>query len=177
MLKKIASIADRLNERIGRAICWLALAMVLLQVTVVAMRYVFGIGSVAMQEAIVYLHAILFMAGAGYTLQHDAHVRCDIFYREASSRKKALIDLAGVVAFLLPMCLVILWVSMPYVANAWAVLEGSPEGSQGLPGVFLLKTLIPVMAILLGLQGLSMAGQAVSHLSDRPPPSGAANLE
>ena len=79
MLQTLTSLIDGMNARIGRAICWLALIMVLLQFMLVAMRYVFGAGSVMMQEAIIYMHATLFMAGAGYTLQHDEHVRCDIF--------------------------------------------------------------------------------------------------
>lgn len=171
LLVTFASIVDRLNERIGRTICWLALAMVLVQVAVVAMRYIFGQGSVVMQETIVYMHATLFMAGAGYTLRHDDHVRCDIFYRDATPRKRAIVDLTGVVVFLLPMCILIFWVSLPYVSNAWAVLEGSPEGALGLPAVFLLKSLIPIMAVLLGLQGLAMAGRAMARLIESEPPS------
>ena len=85
--------------------------------------------------------------------------------RDANPLRRAWIDLVGVVFFLLPMCLVIFWVSLPYVGNAWAVLEGSSEGDLGLPGIFLLKTLIPVMAMLLGLQGLSVAGQAVARIA------------
>lgn len=136
---------------------WLALIMVLLQLIIVTMRYVFGLGSVMMQEAMIYMHASLFLSAAGYTLFHDDHIRCDIFYRDASRSKQALIDIAGVTVFLLPMCVTIVWISLPYVINAWAILEGSSEGRLGLPFVFLLKTLIPVFAILLGLQGLSMA--------------------
>jgi TRAP-type mannitol/chloroaromatic compound transport system permease small subunit len=172
-IEKTACMVDRLNERIGRAVCWLALGMVLVQVAVVLMRYVFGQGSVMMQEAIIDMHAALFMLGAGYTLRHDGHVRCDLFYRDLSPSRRAWVDLLGVVLFLLPMCMVIFWVAMPYVINAWSILEGSPEGSLGLPGVFLLKTLIPIFATLLGLQGLALAGHAVAFLGDRPPLRGA----
>ncbi|NJO38235.1 MAG: TRAP transporter small permease subunit [Rhizobiales bacterium] len=139
--------------------------MVLLQFVVVVMRYVFGIGSVIAQEAIVYMHATVFLAGAAYTLFHDGHVRCDIFYSDASPKTRALIDLIGVFLFLLPMCVMILWVSWPYVANAWAVLEGSQEGRLGIPAVFLLKTLILVFALLLALQAVSMAVHAGLRLS------------
>ncbi|MGI9449396.1 MAG: TRAP transporter small permease subunit [Geminicoccaceae bacterium] len=170
MFQTLWTVIDGINLRIGRAVCWLALIMVLAQFALVAMRYVFGVGSVVMQEMIVYMHATLFMAAAGYTLRHDDHVRCDIFYRDMTPAKRAWIDLLGVLFFLLPMCIVIIWVSAPYVANAWAVLEGSSEGSLGLPGVFLLKTLIPLMALLLGLQGLSVASRAAAHLRNRTPP-------
>lgn len=169
MLDRTASAIDRLNETVGRAICWLALIMVLLQVLVVVMRYVFGLGSVMMQEAIVYLHATLFMAGAGYTLRHDGHVRCDIFYRDGHPSTRAWIDLLGVFLFLWPLVAVILWLSMPYVVSAWSILEGSSEGGLGLPGVFLLKTLIPIMALLLGLQGLAMAGRSLMQLRGHDP--------
>jgi len=172
LFQRLTSVIDHISIRIGRAICWLALAMVLLQFTLVAMRYVFGVGSVMMQELIIYMHATLFMAGAGYTLQQDDHVRCDIFYRDATPARRAWIDLLGVFFFLWPMCVVIFWVSVPYVVNAWAVLEGSSEGSLGLPGVFLLKTLIPTMAVLLGLQGLSVASRAVASLTNRTPAGG-----
>ena len=138
--------------------------MVMLQLIIVTLRYVFGAGSVMMQEAMIYMHASLFLLGAGYTLFHDDHVRCDIFYRDASKSKQAIIDITGVIVFLIPMCVAITWISLPYVMNAWSILEGSPEGSLGLPLVFLLKTLIPVFATLLGLQGLSLALQSASRL-------------
>ena len=78
--------------------------MVLLQFAVVVMRYVFGVGFIFMQEGVIYLHAALFMLGAGYTLLHGGHVRVDIFYRDAAPPRKALIDLLGVILFLVPVC-------------------------------------------------------------------------
>jgi len=157
LLRLLARATDAANDRLGRAVAWLALAMVLLQFVVVVMRYVFGLGSVKMQESIVYLHAMVFMLAAGYTLLHNGHVRCDIFYSAATPRQRALVDLFGVLVFLLPTCALIAWVAWPYVAAAWAVREGSPEGSLGIPGVFLLKTVILAFAGLVALQGLAMA--------------------
>ena len=138
-LHGVARAIDALNEGIGVTVAWLALFMVLLEFVVVLMRYVFGVGSVKMQESIVYMHAIVFMVAAGYTLLHNGHVRCDVFYAAATPRRKALVDLIGVFVFLLPTCILIAWVAWPYVAAAWAVREGSPEGSLGIPGVYLLK--------------------------------------
>ena len=129
------------------------------------MRYVFGLGSVKMQESIVYMHATIFMVAAGYTLLRNGHVRCDIFYAGASPRAKAAIDLFGVLVFLLPMCALIAWAAWPYVAASWAVREGSPEGSLGLPAVFLLKSVILVFAGLLALQGLSLALHSALRLA------------
>jgi TRAP-type mannitol/chloroaromatic compound transport system permease small subunit len=165
-LQGIARGIDRLNEWVGVSVAWLALFTVLAEFTVVVMRYVFGVGSVKMQESIVYMHAIVFMVAAGYTLLHDGHVRCDIFYATAVPRRQALIDLIGVFVFLLPTCALIAWVAWPYVAAAWAVREGSPEGSLGIPGVYLLKSIILVFAGLVALQGVAMALHAALRLAD-----------
>ncbi len=152
---------DALNEHIGRAISWLALCMVLVQFALVMMRYVFGLGSTIMQESVVYMHAIVFLVAAGYTLVHDGHVRVDIFYATASPRAKAIIDIIGVSVFLLPMCALIAWVGWPYVRASWAVLEISQEGRLGIPAVYLFKTLILVFAGLLALQGLALAARSM----------------
>jgi TRAP-type mannitol/chloroaromatic compound transport system permease small subunit len=164
-LKRLANGIDAFNDWLGRTIAWLTLGMVLTEFTVVLSRYVFGLGSTIMQESIVYMHATVFMVAAGYTLLHDGHVRCDIFYAEASPRGQALIDLIGVLGFLLPTCALIAWVAWPYVAAAWAVREGSPEGSLGIQGVFLLKSIILVFALLLALQGLALAARSALRLA------------
>jgi TRAP-type mannitol/chloroaromatic compound transport system permease small subunit len=164
-LQSVARAIDRLSEAIGVSVAWLALFTVLVEFAVVLMRYVFGVGSVKMQESIVYMHAVVFMVAAGYTLLHNGHVRCDIFYASATPRRQALIDLIGVVIFLLPTCALIAWVAWPYVANAWAVREGSPEGSLGIPGVYLLKSVILVFAGLVALQGAAMAIHAALRLA------------
>jgi TRAP-type mannitol/chloroaromatic compound transport system permease small subunit len=170
-LHGLARATDALNEGIGVTVAWLALFMVLLEFVVVLMRYVFGIGSVKMQESIVYMHAIVFMVAAGYTLRHNGHVRCDVFYAAAPPRRKAWIDLIGVFIFLLPMCALIAWVAWPYVTAAWAVREGSPEGSLGIPGVYLLKSVIPVFAALVTLQGLALAARCVLRLAGADEPA------
>jgi TRAP-type mannitol/chloroaromatic compound transport system permease small subunit len=157
---------DQLNEIIGRGIAWLTLAMVIIGFVVVVLRYVFSIGFVWLQESYVWLHGITFMVGAGYTLLHDGHVRVDIFYRTASIRKKALVDLFGSLVLLLPV-LELVWVqAWPYVLDSWARLEESREAG-GLPGLFLLKSVILVFCITLGLQGLSLAGRSILILVGR----------
>ena len=160
---------DMVNERIGRAVSWLALIMVLVQMIVVVMRYVFGVSWLALQESIVYMHAAIFLAAAGYTLLHDGHVRVDIFYRPASERRQAYVDLVGAVCFLLPMASAIFYISWPYVMKSWHVLETSQEGS-GLPAVFLLKTVILVYAALVALQGISLALRSFMTISGMAPP-------
>ena len=165
----IAECIDRLNGAIGRAASWCALAIVLLVFVVVLMRYVLGIGSIWLQESILYAHAALFLLAAAWTLQADGHVRVDVLYAGASPRRKAWIELLGALFLLLPFCAAIVWFSLPYVARSWAILERSRETS-GLPLVFLLKTLIPLFALLLALQGVAQAMRALSLLI--APPSG-----
>lgn len=158
MLKHLDSISsriDRFNQKIGCFIAYLALGIVLVQFLVVIMRYVFGIGSIFIQESIIYQHALLIMLGAAFTLLVDGHVRLDLFYRDLSKRNKALINIVGVLFFLLPTCVIIWMTSLPYVLQSWRVFEGSRETS-GLPIVYLLKTSILIFSLLLLLQGISL---------------------
>jgi TRAP-type mannitol/chloroaromatic compound transport system permease small subunit len=171
-LKRIATAIDLINDWIGRCLAWLTLGMVLVTFAVVLMRYVFGLGSTILQESVVYMHAFVFMGCAGYALVHNGHVRCDIFYGAASPRAKAVIDLIGTFLFLIPMCVLVFWVTWPYAAASWAVLEGSPEGRMGIPAVFLLKTLILVFAGLLALQSVSLVLQSALFLAGRTPSRG-----
>jgi TRAP-type mannitol/chloroaromatic compound transport system permease small subunit len=162
----IASRIERVNSALGRTVAWCALAMVLVQVVVVGMRYALGLGSIWLTETILYAHATLFLMGAAWTLQVGGHVRVDIFYAGARPRTKALVDLAGAVIFLLPFAATLAWLSLPYVGRAWAILERSRE-SSGLPLVFALKTLIPLFALSLGLQGVAQAIRAALVLAGR----------
>jgi TRAP-type mannitol/chloroaromatic compound transport system permease small subunit len=155
-VERTADLIDYTNDRVGRTVAWLALFMVLVQFALVLMRYVFGIGSIMTQESVTYAHGALFMIGAGYTLLVGGHVRVDVFYREASPRRKAIVDLCGVVFLLIPVCLLIWRYSLPYVLSSWAVLEGSRETS-GIQGVYLLKTCILIFVVLMILQGISLA--------------------
>jgi TRAP-type mannitol/chloroaromatic compound transport system permease small subunit len=154
--QRFANGLDRLNEGLGQAVSWLSLMMVLVTVAVVVLRYVFGMGWIWLQETVTFMHATLFLVGAAYTLKHEGHVRVDIIYRKFSVRGRAWVDLLGTLTLLLPVCLFILYISWDYVVQSWSLYEGSREVG-GLEGVFLLKTLILVMALLLILQGLSLA--------------------
>ncbi len=145
---------DAVNRAVGMTVRWLALAMVLLQFAIVVLRYVFGISFIFLNEGVLYMHAALFMLGAGYTLLVDAHVRVDIFYARLPARGRAAIDLFGHLGFLVPSMLVVLWFTWPSVRNSWAVLEG-PISVGGIPASFLLKSLIPAFCLLLALQGLA----------------------
>lgn len=162
----VADRIDRLNAAIGRTVAWLCLFVVVAQFAVVLLRYGFGLGSIWLTESIIYGHAALFMLAAAWTLREGGHVRVDVFYAEASPRTKALVDLCGSLLLLLPFMLLLLWFALPYVARSWAILETSRETS-GIPAVFLLKTLIPLFALLMALQGVSQAIRAAHVLSGR----------
>jgi TRAP-type mannitol/chloroaromatic compound transport system permease small subunit len=167
LLARFVGVVDRLNDLIGRAVAWLTLAMVLITFFVVVMRYGFNWGRVWIQESYVWLHGIVFMVGAGYTLLHNGHVRVDIFYRPGSARHKAWVDLFGSLVLLLPIVVMVFWVSWPYVVESWAKLEGSREAG-GLEGLFLLKSMILVFCVLIALQGLSLAARSVLVLKGHP---------
>jgi len=163
-MRRLADGIDRLTAAIGRAAAWAALFIVLAQFLVVVLRYLFNLGSIWLSESIIYGHAVLFMLAAAWTLREEGHVRVDIFYAGAGARAKAWIDLCGALVLLVPFTLAILVFAVPYTGRAWAILERSREAS-GLPAVFLLKTLIPVFALLLALQGLAQAIRAASTLA------------
>jgi TRAP-type mannitol/chloroaromatic compound transport system permease small subunit len=137
---------------------------VLIQFTLVVMRYGLDTGSIWLTESVLYGNAGLFMLAAAWTLKEGGHVRVDVFYVGASMRTKALIDLGGALVLLIPFALTIAVLSLPYVARSWAVLERSRE-SSGLPFVYLLKTLIPVFALLVALQGVAQAIRAALILA------------
>ncbi len=164
----VADRIDRLNAAIGGTVAWACLLVVVVQFTVVVLRYVFGQGSIWLTETIIYGHATLFMLASAWTLREGGHVRVDIFYADAGPRRRALVDLCGALFLLLPFMLVLLWFAVPYVARSWAIWETSRETS-GLPAVYLLKTLIPLFALLMALQGVAQAIRAAHVLSGRDP--------
>ena len=159
----LSSMFDAVTRATGRGVMWLLLVMALLQFAVVVLRYVFGVNSIFMQESVTYMHGAVFLLAGGYALLTDDHVRVDILYREASPRRKAMIDLAGTYLFLVPVCLLLLWTASPYVARSWAVGEGSNDVS-GIQAVFILKSFIPAFAVLMMMVGLVIASRACAIL-------------
>jgi TRAP-type mannitol/chloroaromatic compound transport system permease small subunit len=136
---------------IGKTCRWFSLAMVVVTCLVVILRYAFDYSSIAMQETVMYLHASLFMFGAAYTWQQQGHVRVDVLYHKWPAVIQPRIDLFGTLFLLLPTCLFLIYISWDYVLMAWANGEKSHEAG-GLPFVYLLKTLIVILPILLLVQ-------------------------
>ena len=140
-----------INRVVGGIVCWFALLMVLLQFVIVILRYIFGISYIFLNEGVLYLHASLFMLGAGYALLVDMHVRVDIYYSKRSPRGKAVTDIFGHLVLLIPSMTVLAYYSWPTVRDSWKILEG-PISVGGIPASFYLKSLIPAFCVLLIIQ-------------------------
>lgn len=163
MPDRLAAAIDALGELAGRLAAWLLIALVALVFGLVLARYLFSTSSVALQELGQWLHASAFLLGLGYALKHDAHVRVDVLAQRWPARTRAWVELLGTALLLLPLCVVIVWMSWDYVATSWAIGEGSRDPG-GLPAWYLLKSLLPLSALLLGLQGLALALRAACAL-------------
>ena len=142
--------------------------MVIVTFIVVIMRYVFDAGLIWVQESVVWMHAVVFMLGAAYTLHAEEHVRVDIFYRTMSERRRAWVDLVGVIVFLMPLCVFLAWASFDFVTQSWRIGESSRE-SGGLPYPFvpLLKSVLLLMPVAVALQGASLCLKSVRTLQGR----------
>lgn len=167
-LSHFSRAIDAVSEWTGQAVAWLTLCMVLITFVIVVLRYGFNIGSISLQESVAYMHAAVFMLGAGFVLKRNAHVRVDILYRRISPRGQAWVDLLGILLLLLPWMIFMVWISWDYVASSWSLKEGSRE-TGGLPYLYLLKTLLVLMPLLVAVQALSKACQAVLTLTGPKP--------
>jgi len=154
---------EGISELVGRTVAWLTITMVLATFSVVLLRYGFGIGSIKLQESVNWMHAAVFLLGAAYTLKHDEHVRVDVFYRRFSPHLRAWVNLLGTLLLLLPLAGLMFWSSWDYVAQSWRVSEASGQVG-GLPALYLLKTIIPVTAVLLVIQGLALLLRQAGYL-------------
>lgn len=163
MKKQPEAFIDAFSEWTGRIIAWLVPAMMLLTCLIVLLRYQFDLGSVALQEIVVYMHSIVLLLGIAYTLRQDAHVRVDLLYSRVGETARAWINLLGTLVFLFPTAGFILLVSFDYVAFSYRLGEGSAEPG-GLPGLYLLKSMILFMALGLGLQGVSICMASLRQL-------------
>lgn len=154
-------------ERLGHAISWLTLLLVLITFGIVVLRYLFNWGSIVLQESLLYLHSMIFLMGAAYTLQQDGHVRVDVFYRPMSARNKAWVDLLGTLFLLAPVSIFLFWISWAYVASSWSYFEGSREAG-GIDAVYLLKSLLLLMPATLLLQGIALTWRSYFTLRTQP---------
>jgi len=155
-LRWLSDALQRMSETTGALVAWLTVPMVVGTFVIVVLRYAFDVGWIWMQEGVVWLHALVFMLAAAYTLKHDEHVRVDIFYSRMSRKRQALVDVLGIALLLLPVSIFILTVSWDYVETSWRIREGSREaGGLPYPFVPLLKSAIPLTALLLVIEGVA----------------------
>lgn len=150
---------ERINRALFAGAAVSCIVMALLGGAIVLARYGFSLGSIAAQELVMYLHAFVLLTASATTLALDEHVRVDIFYRSWSPRRQALVDIGGYLLLGLPVMLFVLFISHAYVAHSWAQHEASSEAG-GLPGVYLLKSLILVFAVQMSVQMLLQIGRA-----------------
>ncbi len=162
-LLKLADFLDAFNERLGKLLGILVIALIIVQFTIVIMSANFQAGSIWLQESLLYMNSLLFLGAAGYVLLKDEHVRVDIFYRDKSARLKNIVNLIGHLGLLLPFMIFVWVIGSPYVASSWANLEGSFETS-GLQIVFILKSFFLLFALTLSAQGLSGIIRALDKL-------------
>ena len=159
------NLLDRISDISGRITAWLTLTMVLSTTIIVVLRYVFDTGFIWMQESVTWMHAAVFMVGAAYTLLHEEHVRVDIFYRKMGPRRRALVDMLGVLLFLLPLCGFLAWMAWDFAATSWSIHETSREpGGLPYPMIPLLKSVVLVMPVFVALQGISLLLRSFARL-------------
>ena len=160
------NLLDRFSDWCGHFTAWFTLLMVIVTFVVVVMRYVFDAGLIWLQESVTWMHAVVFMIGAAYTLRRDEHVRVDIFYRDMTATRRAWVDLLGVVVFLLPLCGLLAWKAWDFVVFSWEFEEASRE-SGGLPYPLLpmLKSVLILMPLMLALQGMSLGWRSLKTLT------------
>jgi len=161
------STIDAFSIRVGRVVAWLTLVMVLLTSVIVVLRYAFEAGFIWLQESLTWIHALVFMLGAAYTLQRDEHVRVDIFYRKMGPKRRAWVDAIGVLSFVFPLCGFFLYECYDYVAASWSIGEVSVNaGGLPYPFVPLLKTILLLMPVAVALQGLSLLLASIRRIRD-----------
>ncbi len=164
----MSKFLDAFSIRVGHAVSWLTLLMVIVTFVIVVLRYVFGTGLIWLQESVTWMHAAIFMLGAAYTLQREEHVRVDIFYRKMSEQKRAWVNLLGVLVFIFPMCAFFVYQSIDYVAASWSLREVSRNsGGLSYPAVPLLKSVLVIMPVAVALQGLALLLRAAQVIRGR----------
>ena len=159
-MKQFQILIDKLTDNIANGLLYILIALILLVFSTVFFRYVFNMSYIIIQEIIMYLHALIFMFGISYALKENSHVKIDVLYNFLNKRAQRVISIAGLVSFVLPTALFIIYVSIDMVTQSWMILEGSSEAG-GLNLVFILKSLIPISGVLIFLQGIS---ELIKHI-------------
>ena len=161
ILIRISNTIDQINELAGKAVSWLLILMILNVFVVVILRYAFSYGTIWMQETYIWMHSIVFLLGAGYTLAYDGHVRIDLVYGKAGNRYRSIVNITCTLIFALPVLYFLFYSSLPFVKRSWSIYEKSAE-TGGLQGVFLFKSVILIFCILFGLQFIALVIKSIT---------------
>ena len=159
-MKQFQILIDKLTDNIANGLLYILTVLIVLVFSTVFFRYVFNMSYIIIQEIIMYLHALIFMFGISYALKENSHVKIDVLYNSLNKRTQRVISIAGLVSFILPTALFIIYISIDMVTQSWMILEGSSEAG-GLNLVFILKSLIPISGVLIFLQGIS---ELIKHI-------------
>ena len=159
-MKQFLKLIDKLTDNIASGLLYILIALILLVFSTVFFRYVFNMSYIIVQEIIMYLHALIFMFGISYALKENSHVKIDVLYNTLNKKAQRVISIAGLVSFILPTALFIIYISIDMTTQSWVILEGSSEAG-GLNLVFILKSLIPISGVLIFLQGIS---ELIKHI-------------
>ena len=172
----LCQIIDGFNIWVGEMVKWLLPALVVSIAFGVIALSIFGQAWTKFDESATYFHATVILLGSAATLLAGQHVRVDIFYAKMPAKSKALVDIVGFYALLIPFCLVLIWNAQSFVGLAWVSLEGSAE-TDGIRGIFILKTFVSIFALMMLAQGLSIAGRASLFLRGKPMPETPPEIE
>jgi TRAP-type mannitol/chloroaromatic compound transport system permease small subunit len=163
-MRGFAAFVDGVNARIGNGLSVLVWFVAIVCAFVVVLRYVFLISFTWMQELYVWIHALVFLAGASYAMLLNAHVRVDILYNKWPIRTRTIVEIIGAVVFTLPWLIVLAWLTWPFIVDSWRILEGSPQ-PNGMPGVYAFKTLLIMFSVFMTLQCLAVIARGVLVLA------------
>ena len=153
-MKQFQILIDKVIDNIAKILTYLLVSMIILVFITVIIRYMLNISYVALQELVMYFHALIFMFGVSYALKEKSHVKIDIIYNSLGEKNQYFISMLGTIIFIIPTSLFITYSSIDMVTQSWSLLEGSSEAG-GLDLVFILKSVIPITGILIFLQALS----------------------
>lgn len=167
LLLRLSGLIDRLNSAVGRTVYWLVLVVALISSGNATVRYLFNASSNAWLEIQWYLFSAIFLLSAGYTLLHNEHIRIDVIVGRFSRRTQAWIDVIGGLFFLLPMAVLILWLSWPIFVSSY--VSGEQSSDAGGLIRWPAKILIPIGFFLLSLQGLSETIKRIAFLVGAAP--------
>ncbi|MDP3540663.1 MAG: TRAP transporter small permease subunit [Azonexus sp.] len=163
LLLKLSQLIDWLTERVGKGAFWLILLMTIISAGNAVVRFIFNYSSNGLLEIQWYLFAAVFLLCAPYTLQKNEHVRIDVLSGKLSPRGLAVIDIIGTLFFLLPMVVLVLWLSMPLIAESYKINEMSANAGGLLR--WPVKILLPIGFTLLALQGVSELIKRIAFLA------------